>query len=104
MNKYQELASGNTLSLEQKMATGIMDWTTILDYVVYLIRFLSQIGLVIGAVMIIYAGYIYASSILTDSGSGSKGKDAVKNAILGVVIIVFSYAIMKLFTSLFLGT
>jgi hypothetical protein len=64
MSTYQNLASGNTLSLPEKIATGIMDWTTILDYVVYLIRFLSQIGLVIGALMIVYAGYKYATTIL----------------------------------------
>ncbi|MDR0370192.1 MAG: hypothetical protein LBH96_07025 [Candidatus Peribacteria bacterium] len=45
------------------MAGGIMNRKTLLEYVAYLIRFLSQIGLVIGAAMIIYAGYQYAITI-----------------------------------------
>jgi hypothetical protein len=69
METYQRLASGNTLTLGEKLATGIMDRTTLLDYIVYLIRFLGQIGLVIGALMIIYAGYLYSASIFF-SGDG----------------------------------
>jgi len=48
-----------------QLASGIMTWDTLLDYVVYVVRFLSQIGLVIGAVMIVYAGYLYATSIFS---------------------------------------
>ena len=103
MEKYQELASWNKLDLSQKFASGIFSRTTILDYVVYLVRFLSQIGLVIGAVMIIYAGYLYASNIFTGKGT-TEGQKAIKYAVIGVLVVVFAYAIMKLFTSLFLGT
>ncbi|NOZ44413.1 MAG: hypothetical protein GXP45_04720 [bacterium] len=47
-----------------------MTWDTLLDYVVYLIKFLSQLGLVIGAIMFIYAGYMYATSVM--GGDASK--------------------------------
>ncbi|MDR0607400.1 MAG: hypothetical protein LBG52_03420 [Candidatus Peribacteria bacterium] len=40
-----------------------MTRNTILQYLVYLVKFISQIGLVIGAGMIIYAGYLYATDI-----------------------------------------
>jgi hypothetical protein len=83
------------------MATGIMSWKTILDYIVYLVRFLSQIGLVIGALMIIYAGYQYATYIFTGKGT-TEGKKAIQYAITGVLVIIFAYAIMRLFTALFL--
>jgi len=46
-----------------QLASGIMTRDTLLDYVVYFVRFLSQIGLVIGGIMIIYAGYAYATEI-----------------------------------------
>ncbi|MFA6256145.1 MAG: hypothetical protein WC606_03080 [Candidatus Absconditabacterales bacterium] len=85
-----------------QIASGIMTRDTLLDYVVYLVRFLSQIGIVIGVVMIIYAGYLYASSIFSASNM-SKGKSAITNAIIGVLVIAFSYAIMKLLTSAFLS-
>ena len=79
------------------MASGIMTWDTLLDYVVYVVKFLSQIGLLIGAIMIIYAGYMYATEIF--GGKPSAGKEAIQNAIIGVLVISFSYAIMKLLTS-----
>ena len=53
--------------------------------------------------MIIYAGYLYASNVFTGEGI-SQGKNAIKYAVIGVFVIVFAYAIMKLLTSLFLGT
>ena len=50
-------------SVGNQLASGIMTRNTLLDYTVYLVRFLSQLGLVIGGLMIIYAGYLYASTI-----------------------------------------
>lgn len=84
-----------------QLASGIMTRDTLLDYVVYLVRFLSQIGLVIGGVMIIYAGYLYATQIFGSSDTGAK--DAIKNAVIGILVIAFSYAIMKLLTSAFIS-
>jgi len=43
-----------------QFASGAFTWNTLLNYVVYLVRFMSQIALVIGAAMIIWAGYKYA--------------------------------------------
>ncbi len=85
-----------------QLASWIMTRDTLLDYVVYLVRFLSQIGIFIGVMMIIYAGYLYASSIFSPSNM-SKGKSAITNAIIWVLVIAFSYAIMKLLTSAFLS-
>jgi len=103
MDKYREAASGNNLSFTQKMAGGIMSRNTLLEYIAYLIKFVSQLGLVIGALMIIYAWYQYATNIFTGKGE-NEGKNSIKRAIIGVVVISFSYAIMKFFTAMFLGT
>jgi hypothetical protein len=100
MDTYRD--TSETLTLPQQMATGIMNRNTLLDYVVYLIKFVSQIGLVIGALMIILAGYKYATSVF--GGKTTEGNNAVKFAIIGVLVISFSYAIMTLLTSAFLGT
>jgi len=85
-----------------QLASGIMTRETLLDYIVYLVRFLSQIGIVIWTIMILYAGYLYASSVFSPSNM-SKGKSAITNAIIGVLVVVFSYAIMKILTSAFLS-
>ncbi|MDR3169197.1 MAG: hypothetical protein LBU27_05595 [Candidatus Peribacteria bacterium] len=79
-----------------------MTRNTILQYLVYLVKFISQIGLVIGAGMIIYAGYLYATNIF--GGKTTSGNSAIKYAIIGILVISFAYAIMKIFTSAFLGT
>lgn len=83
-----------------QMKTGVMGRSTILDYIVYLVRFLSQVGILIGGVMIIYAGYLYGSNIF--AGKAGDGKKAIKNAIIGILIIIFSYVIIKTLTSMFL--
>lgn len=99
---YNEQAKAMEGKVGDQIASGIMTRDTLLDYIVYLVRFLSQIGIVIGVLMIIYAGYLYASSIFSPSNM-SKGKSAITNAIIGVLVIAFSYAIIKLLTSAFLS-
>ena len=98
---YNQQATGMDGNVGDQMASGIMSRDTLLDYVVYLVRFLSQIGLVIGVVMIIYAGYLYATQIF--GGKAESGKKAITNAIIWVLVVSFSYAIMKLLTSAFIS-
>jgi hypothetical protein len=86
-----------------QMASGIFTWDTLLDYLAYLIRFFSGVGLFVWAAFIIYAGYLYATSALSGNSSAtSKWNTAIKNAIIGVIVIIFSYAIMKAITAAFL--
>lgn len=99
---YDAQAKEMKNSVGDQLASGIMTRDTLLDYVVYLVKFLSQIGIVIGVLMIIYAGYLYASSVFSPSNM-SKGKSAITNAVIGVLVVAFSYAIMKLLTSAFLS-
>lgn len=99
MEKYNEIA--DEFTIEQQLATGIMNRNTIIDYLVYVVQFLSQIGLVIWAIFIIYAGYQYMLTVFNFKWK-SNPKDAIKNAIIWVIIVVFSYAILKFFTAIFL--
>ncbi len=85
--------------LGAQFASGAFTWNTLLNYVVYLVRFLSQIALVIGAGMIVVSGYKYASASFTGKQPNSSD---VKNAIIGVLIVVFSYAIVRILTEAFL--
>lgn len=80
-------------------ATGIFTRDGILDYVVYAIRFLSQMALVIGAGMIIVNGYKYAAASFSGKDPGTSD---IKNAIYGVLIVIFSYAIIKALSAAFL--
>lgn len=101
-DNYNEISKRDDRTLWDEMASGIMTWDTILNYVVYLVKFLSQIGLTIWAIMIIYAGYTYSISIFRGWNVG-KGKDGITQAIQWVIVISFSYAIMKFLTSAFIS-
>ena len=86
-----------------QMASGVFTWDTLLDYLAYLIKFLSEVGIFVWACFIVYAWYLYATSIFnSDSWATSKWNTAIKNAIIWVIVITFSYAIMKAITAAFL--
>ena len=82
-------------------ATWVINWDTLISYVVYLMRFINQIGLLIWGIMILYAGYQYAWTIFK-FWDATKGKNAIKNATIWILVIVFSYAIWKWLESMFL--
>lgn len=82
-----------------QFATWIFSWDGVLSYFVYIVRFISQIGLVIGAGMIIYTGYKYASAVFSGK---SPSMSMITIAIEGILVIVFSYAIMRALTAAFL--
>ncbi len=81
-------------------ASWIFTWDTILEFLKHIANVLSWIWLVIWAWMIIYAWYKYSVWVFT--GDASKWwKDAVKWAIYGVLIVIFSYAIMQILLWMF---
>lgn len=100
MERYNTKAKELDWDVWAQMASGIMNWDTLLNYAIYLVNFLSWIWLLIWACMIIYAWYIYSTSVFT--GNASKWTDAIKNAIIGVLIVIFSYAIINVLTHMFL--
>ena len=97
-DRYNNQASG--LNTAAQIASGVMTRDTILNYGVYLLKFLSQAWLLVGALMFIYTGYKYIMSVIT--GDWEPNKDLIKNAIYGILIIIFSYAIMRILTRAFL--
>lgn len=103
-DRYNTEADRLSNSVGNQFASGIMTWDTLIRYIVYLVRFISQIALVIGAVMIIYAWYIYATGIFTSSWDGaSEGNKAIRYAIEWIVVVASAYAIMRILTSAFLS-
>ena len=102
-----ERYSGAATELEQKwdigaaFETGVFSWNIVVSYLVYLLRFISQLGLLIWAVMILYAGYQYATFIF-GFWDPSKAKTTINRAIQWVLILVFSFAIWRGLTAMFL--
>lgn len=99
-DNYDEVLK-NKPSLEDSLASWIMDWDTILLYAARFVNYMSQLWIFIGACFLVYAGYVYATSIF-NNGDVKKWNTAIHNALLWVVIITFSYALMKFIVSAFL--
>lgn len=66
-----------------------------------MVKFIANGALIVGAAMVVYAGYLYVSSVYAGDQSG-KANDAIKNAVIGIVIVIFSYAIQRIVTQAFL--
>ena len=80
--------------------TWIFTWNTLFWFIKHLIVLISEVGLLIGAIMIILSWYKYAWSVIT--WNANSGKEPMKLAIQGVLIIVFSYAILRFMIFAFL--
>lgn len=95
MEKYKEIA--NSLTAEEQLNSWIMTRDTIMNYLVFVIKFLGQIWLVIWVWFIMYAGYKYMINVF---GWNTADKTMISNAIIWVIIIIFSYAIMRFFLAI----
>jgi hypothetical protein len=84
------------LSFSERRAGWILEIDDIMNYMVHIVQFLSQLGLVIWTIFIMYAGYKY---MLSAFGKGGVSSKIIVNAIVWVLIIIFSYAIMRILTS-----
>jgi hypothetical protein len=94
MDHYNEEASN--MKTSEQLASWVMNRDTIMNYLIFFVQFLSQIWLVVWTVFIMYAGYKY---MLSAFGKGGVSSKIIVNAIIWVLIIIFSYAIMRILTS-----
>jgi len=70
---------------------------TILDYITYLVKFIGQLALLVGAFMLIFAGYKKATEMFDTKNT------RITAVIMGILVIAFAYAIIKLLTSMFIS-
>ena len=85
------------LNLFERLASWILEIEDIMDYLVLVVKFLSQLWLVVWMIFIMYAWYQYIISVFNWWKVPS---NTVKNAIIWVIIVIFSYAIMRFLTSI----
>ena len=86
----------SNLSLWDQFASWIMTWDTILDYAVYLVKFLWQLALLSWALMLIYYGYKKATEHLKFNG-------VMWQVVIWVLVISFAYVIVKIIWSMFIS-
>ena len=80
------------LNFWERLASGILQIDDILNYMVFVVWFLSQLWIVTWTIFIMYAWYKYMISVFN---WGKAPNSTLKNAIIWVIIIIFSYAIMR---------
>ena len=85
--------------VDEQIASGVMGRDTILDYGVLLLKFLSQLWILIWWMMIVYTGYTYMLSVFEATTPKS---ELIGNVVKGILVIIFSYAIMRILTRAFL--
>ena len=81
--------------------SGIMNRNTIFWLLVQVVKFIANAALIVGSLTVIYAGYLYTMSVYTGDNAG-KAKTAIATAIKGIVIVIFSYAILRIVIFAFL--
>ena len=81
--------------------SGIMNRNTIFWLLVQVVKFIANAALIVGSLTVIYAGYLYTMSVYTGDTAG-KAKTAIATAIKGIVIVIFSYAILRIVIFAFL--
>lgn len=92
---YNKNASGMTTT--EQVTSGIMTRDTIMNYLIFVVQFLSQLWLLVWAWFIMFAWYKYMLSVFNWWKTPSS---TIKNAIIWVIIVIFSYAIMRILTSI----
>lgn len=85
------------------LGSGIVTWDTILTLLTQIIKFVANTSLVIGAAMFIYAGYLYVTAVYMWEAQTSKANEAIRDAVIWVVLVIFSYAIQKIAIQWFLS-
>lgn len=92
---YNDVA--DKIETSEQIASWIMNRNTIMNYLVFIVKFLSQLWLVVWFWFIMYAWYKYILSVFE---WGKTPTSTIKNAIIWIIIVIFSYAIMKTLTSI----
>lgn len=98
---YNQSADRLSWNCGDQLASGIMHWDTLLCLLKSVVSFISNMALVVWAAMVIYAWYLYVVSVFAGDQTG-KAQDAIKYAALGIVIVIFAYAILNFVVESFL--
>ena len=95
---YRKIVDEENMSVWDQLASGIMNRDTILNYCVYIAKFLWEIALLAWAVAIIFLWYKrIAKNIFWDTPKW------ILLVIIWLLIIIFAYAIIKLIWSAFIS-
>lgn len=102
-DKYNSGAESLDKDLWGQIRSGVFSWNSVLAIGAYILRFIMQISLVIGAFMVIKSWYEYAMTAWWVKDGDKHFHSAIKNALIGLLVISLSYTIIKLLQMAFLS-
>lgn len=98
LENQKKLIKSWELTMAQQINTWIMSWDTILDYCVFLVKFLWEVALLIWAVAIIFLWYKrITKNVFWESPKG------LTMIVIWILVVIFAYAIVKLLWSAFIS-
>ena len=97
MEEYEATAYAWSDNPWKQIASWIMNWDTIIEYLKYVVKFLSEVWMAVGVIFIMYAWYKFMTSVFNWLKPPT---ETLKNAIIWVIIVIFSFAILRTLTSM----
>lgn len=98
LEEQRNLIKSWNMTLWDQLASWIMSRDTILDYCVYLVKFIWELALLIWALAIIYLWYKrITKNIFWDAPKG------LTMVVIWILIVIFAYVIVKLIWSAFIS-
>ena len=91
------ILASKDLSFNERLLSWILTRDDIPFLLTLFVHFLSQLWLAVWMIFIMYAWYKYIFSVFN---GWQVPRNSIKNAIIWVIIIIFSYAIMRILTSM----
>ena len=98
MARQRDLIRGWEMTLWDQLATGIIGRDAILDYCVYLVKFLWELALLTWALAIIFLWYKrITKNVFWESPKG------LTMVVVWILVVIFAYVIVKLIWSAFIS-
>ena len=97
-DNYREQAEHWNLTIWDQFASWVMSWDTILDYCVYLAKFLWELALLAWALVLIYLWYDKIWKAIKPEWTTPFAK-----VVLWLVVVIFAYAIIKFLRAAFIS-
>lgn len=93
------LQEGAKIVQENIQGTGLVEEGSLVDTLIWGIKWLLILSGILAFIAFLYAGFLYITTYFND-GNPETAKNAMINAAIGILIIVFSYVIVNFLTTL----
>lgn len=98
LEEQRNLVKSGNMTLWEQLASWIMSRDTILDYCVYLVKFVWELALLAWALAIIFLWYKrITKNIFWEAPKG------LTMIVIGILVVIFAYVIVKLIWAAFIS-